>query len=270
MSFKKWLKDNSALMERTIILYNRTVNRFLREYGEVSLETLNKFVTNSFRNKRSCYVKYAFRYYLKFIGKEELYKQIVPVKVSPVKKEGVYLPAEKLFKIVNGIQEETFRMVALLQCITGGRSHDILSIEKAQIKEKKDGSLQITLITKGNKKRYVFIPKHYTNTITQFVEKYDRKYPFLKNWNKDESLRKAVDRNYRYYYNYVKESAKKLGYKNFATHDFRRNFIDDVQDITRDIRQTAVASGITVDTAIRYLNKKVGEEQLKEIIKKIR
>lgn len=268
MNFKEWLKDNSPLMERTIIMYSRTINRFLSSYDNVDLQNINKFVTDSFRNKRSCYVKYAFKYYLEFINKEEMYKKIVPVKVSPVKKEGVYLPSKKLFKIVNGIKDETFRIVALLQYITGGRSHDILGIEKTRIKENKDESLQIILIAKGNKKRYVFIPKHYVNTITKFVEKCQKKYPFLR--GDTENLRSAVDRNYRYYYNHVKASAKKLGYDKFATHDFRRNFIDDVQTATEDIRQSANVSGITVGTAIKYLNKKIEKEKSKEIIERIR
>jgi len=274
MSFKEYLLSNTSLLERTAILYDRTIKRFLREYDEATAENINKFIIDSSKNKRSLYVKYAFKYYLRYINKEEIYDKLISVKKSMKKKQGTYLSRKELMKIVNGIENKSHKIVALIQFLTGARAHDVLSIRSDEVKKDEEwmgkGVLQIRLRTKVNKERYVFIGQYYSDRIWYFIKKRNKKYPFL-DMDESEDLRKAIDRNYRYYYNSIKKSAKKCGYENFATHDFRRNFANDVYEKeTKDIRYLANALGVTETTALIYIKKKLEKDKAREIMMKIR
>jgi len=119
MNFQTWLTENTTLSERTILNYSRAIDRFLDRYDEVTIENINSFISKTNRNTRTTYVKYAFRYYLIFIGKEKEYEKVVKIKIKPRKKSGTYLSNDELLYIISNIEDETYSLVALLQYITG-------------------------------------------------------------------------------------------------------------------------------------------------------
>jgi len=258
-------------MPRTISLYERTISFFNSEYDEPTIENINKFVTDSFRINRSYYMKYAFRTYLEYLGRAEEYTKIVKIKTKPAKREGCYLSNSEIINIILGIDDEKFMHVALAQFLTGGRSHDVLGFSPTEetLVINKDFSLTMRLFPKGERRyHYTRIPERYTRTFLTFFEKHNDKYPFLV--GDTSNLVRAVDTNYRYYGEALKQAAIRSGNPSFRTHDFRRNYIDDVYKVTQDIRKTASSVGISVQTAMKYIQKKVDEKDVVDIQKQVR
>ncbi|MHA1302758.1 MAG: tyrosine-type recombinase/integrase [Candidatus Heimdallarchaeaceae archaeon] len=269
MNFQTWLTENTTLSERTILNYSRTIDRFLDRYDEVTIENINNFISKVNRNTRTTYIKYAFKYYLVYIGKDDEYVKVVKIKIKPRKKTGTYLENNILLNIVFNIEDEIYRLVALLQYITGLRADDVLDNTWRNFKENTDGSLTMTIKVKRGKEHTVFIPKKYSERITYFVETCGRKYPFLRG-ESDTHLR-LVNNNYRYYWNAVKKSAKDLGYEKFSTHDFRRNFLEDVFMKTRDPRIAQNLAGhSSMIYTMKYLKSHEDEGKLKKVVEELR
>jgi integrase len=260
--FLNYLRTQTSLSERSIKFYYWLVRKFLAEFREDSLENMNAFI------KAYPLSKFAFMYYLRFKNRENEYVKLIKTKTRLVEKEGVFLSREKLLKIVESIQDDIYRMVALLQYLTGARAHEILKLKKEDFKIENE-MLKIKLIGKGGYERVVFIPQNYKQIIWQFVSNYSREYPFLKGENK--SLEKLVYNNYIYYYMELKKAAASLGYEKFATHDFRRNFVNDIFSQTQDIRIAKNLIGhARMETTLRYLKRKISEEEYRKYIQAIR
>jgi len=229
---------------------------------------MNKFITEAFRENSSLYVKYAFNHYLQFTGRLEDYRDLVPVKSKPRKKHGVYLKKEQLLEIIENISDERYRTVALIQFLTGARAHDVFSFDKNNMWLQDDGSLKLILGIKGGREHTVFIMSKFVPRVTQFIEKVNKKNPFLR--GQSSSFTNLVNNNYRYYFTILKNAAKKCGHDAFATHDFRRNLSDDIYSITKDVGQVSKAIGVTPNTAMKYINTKVKEGDTKKLIQKVR
>lgn len=269
-TFKDWLKNNTPLLERSVNLYSRTINRFLSEYPDPSIDNINKFISESVRIKYSFYVKYAFKFFLKFLGREDDYKNIVKVKSKPTKKAGCYVSKDILESIVNGIDDPIYRTVALIQFVTGKRAHDVLGMEETNIIRLEDGALRIKFLPKGEMKEdYGFVPGNYSAVILDIVEKVGRKYPFLK--GDSATIVQLIDNNYHNYEQAIKKSASKLGIPQFGSHDFKRNFLQEVYIASgKDIYMAKDLGGHSrIETTMKYF-KRVQPEDTKEVIEKIR
>lgn len=264
--FGNWLREHTSLLESTIDSYTRVIRRFLEGYGEVTLDNINKFVSDSFRNKRSGYVKYAFREYLRAVGQYDLYGQVVKVRHKPRKKHGTFIPQEDLLRIVNKTNPEAYRIVAMIQMCTGARAHEVLAIKQADIKfNSKEKELMIVLITKGMKKQQKYIPVRFQKEIMIFTEKVNRQFPFLRG-RYSGSMKKSQYNNYRYYYAAVKRAAISVGFPEFTTHDFRRNFAEALGKIGFRIQDIQKALGHSrIETTMKYMDE--SRETHKEAVK---
>jgi len=269
MKFKTWLTENTTLGERTILNYSRAIDRFLDKYNKVTIENINRFISKINRNTRTTYVKYAFRYYLTFIGKDKEYEKVVKIKTKPRKKSGNYLPNDELLNIVFNIEDKIYRLVALLQYLTGVRADDVLDNTWRNFKVNDDGSLTVTIKVKRGKEHIVFIPEKYSKRLTYFVETCGRKYPFLR--GESDTHLGLISNNYRYYWNAVKKSARGLGHDKFSTHDFRRNFLEDVFMKTKDIRIAQNLAGhSSMMYTMKYLKSHEDEGKLKKVVEELR
>lgn len=231
--FEEWLRRTTNLGERSIRLYTRTIRRFLSLYPEVTIENINDFIFKSSKERRSVYVRYAFKYLLTFLDRKDEYKDVVSVRQPVKKRVGCYLPKEEIIKIIENIKDERYKMVALIQFLTGARAHDVLSFNKNDVIEK-DETLFLRLIPKGRRKEHiVVIPKKFKERVLNFIEVSTSEYPFLR--GDISNITRAVDNNYKYYFDALKKSAKLCGYPEFSTHDFRRNFAEDLRENETDI-----------------------------------
>ena len=238
----------------------KIIRLFFRQFSDDSVKNINKFITYPLR-------KFVFLHYLRWRGRLNDYNLIKKIRARVPKKEGVYLSREQLKQIVFSIPEERYRMAALIQFATGIRAFEALKAKKEDFEWSGD-YLKLRIIGKRNLARNVFIPKIYGEVIWNYIQNAG-KYPFLKGESKNFPT--WVENNYHYYLKAVKKAAEKLGYPDFATHDFRRNFIDDVCALTQDIRVVRVLAGHKdAKTTLRYLDKHISEEAFKEVIKKMR
>jgi integrase len=269
-TFEDWLRNNTFLLERTIRLYVRTIERFKRLFGNPTIENINRFIIESTKERRSYYVKYVFRLYLKYLGREEDYPKLVKVRQKAKKRIGCYLAKEEIMRIIDLMTDKTYRIVALIQFLTGARAHDVLSFNSKNLVRQND-DVWLGLTPKGEKRLYyVFIPKKHAKLICDFIESSGKEYPFLK--GNIENFVNAVNNNYRYYYNEVKNAAKFAGYPDFSTHDFRRNFIEDIYSREKDLR---VIKDIAGHSNIRYTMQYLKQHfetrpRIKKLIEEIR
>jgi integrase len=260
--FQNYLKTQTSLSESSAKFYYWIIKNFLAKFKEVNIENMNV------RIKEYPATKFAFKHYLNFLGRQNEANSLIKTRSRPVKREGVYLTQEEILKIVELIPDNTYKIVALLQFLTGARAAEILKLKKEDFKIEND-LLKIKLITKGNRERIVFIPEPYNKIILNFIQAKQFDYPFLKgDFNKP--LANLVRNNYIYYYNQLKKVVSDLGYENFATHDFRRNFVNRILDKTNDIRiANAMIGHAKMESTLRYLNKKISQEEYIKLIKEL-
>lgn len=271
MEFREWMTNNTNLMYRSIRLYSWVIDYFNKTAEDDSIEEINKFLANITRDKRLSYVKSAFKQYLTFKGRVSEYKDIIKIKQRANKSIGCYLSVDEIERIVNKMRDKRYRMVALIQFITGARAHDVLGFMRSNIVYN-DGILLMKLYPKGEKKEYiVFIPKKYSAEVKNFMEKSKSEYPFLTNVY--GSMTAAIDRNYIYYWKVLKESARYCSHPEFSSHDFRRNFAEDLYEKEKDIRKVRDILGhSSVMYTIRYIdgNLKTAEKERINLSEKIR
>lgn len=268
--FENWLRNNTTLKERTIINYRRTIERFFDGYRQPTVKNMNEFISRINRTTMTTYIKYAFKYYLRYIEKEEDYKNLVGVRVKPRKKEGVYIPKDDLLNIVMNIENRTYRLVALIQYLTGARAGDVLRFSYNNLVVNDDGTLKLRLRITKTDEYSVFIGTKYAGRLRDYIETCGRKYSFL--LGDSDSLRKLVDNNYRYYWNALKKSATSFGYPKFATHDFRRNLAEDARISTNDdmVAVKNLLGHKRIETTLKYIRQKRSEKENKELAMELR
>ena len=229
-SYREHLKNNSGLLPRSQKKYVNIIRAFLRKQGdgEISQE-INKFLSD----REDAFYKYAFKYFLKLIEREDAYSKLIKIRIRPAKRHGVFISRADQIKILVNLPNDKCYAVAVIQFYTGARSHDVLGLGKKDIVLKPEG-ITFYFRAKGEKENIGFISSDFpgVKVIYDFIQNSKRPYPFLQGKNKN--IISLIDNNYRYYYNAVKEAAIRAGFKGFNTHDFRRNFGTALYRITKD------------------------------------
>lgn len=261
-AFRDYLKEKTS--ESSAYTYCKVISTFLKFFGNDSVENMNLYIEKYWLSK------YAFIHYLRFLGRENDIEKLKKGKRGVTKREGVYLERERLKEIIFSIPETHWRVVALLQYLTGARAKDVLRTKKEWIEKIEDDEkigLKIKMLQKGNRFKVSFIPKEFKNYIWEFVES-SGEYPFLKYYSKKGSLETSLSNNYVYYWKALKNAAVSWGYNMFAPHDFRRNFLDLAYTIFKDIRKVRELAGHrNLNWTFLYLKKRIEETELKDAIR---
>lgn len=227
--FREWLRANTNLLEGSINLYVRTIRSFLDKYPEINLDNINDFVSKSFRQSHSYYVKYSFRPFLQYMDQEDLYKKIVPVKMKPRKKLGKYLPEEMIRQIIQNIRKQEMQDIATLQYATGARARGIITLKEENIdKDFDENVIRLRLEEKGGKESMTFLDRRYGIVLDKYMRG-SPGYLFLPGrlvHAEEPELERAINTKRTYFYNKLRESAMELGHDHFGTHDFRRNVVE--------------------------------------------
>lgn len=228
--FKDWMVDNTKLAAGSILSYDRTIRQYFRHYANLKIEHVNNFIAKRFREKRSYYVKYAFKYFFQYVGDNQLYTKLVSVKTQPRKSHGTYLPDHIMRSIIKGIRHEMYRDIATLQYSVGARAHEIISIREENINQiEANGKpiISIWIQGKGKKERQVFL----SISIKPMLQKYLRGktgFIFINVTNPEDEfeVNRIINNHRTYYYNELMKSAKEHGVDKLGTHDHRRNVAD--------------------------------------------
>lgn len=256
--YKQWLKRNTDLSISSILLYYRTAKEFKEKHGRITIDKLNEFISDKFRNKQNFHAKYALKHWLKYQGKSKWYRQLVKVKVRPRKKRGRYKPDEVILKIVGLIKKEVFRDIGKLQFATGCRAHEIIRLREEMIDFDFEKSARARITQKGSKEGTIF----FNRTLAKILRKYLKGSPgflFLDRSLEDqgeEKLHIATQTMRQTYYRALDKASKELDPEGFATHDFRRNVAEKLRKIYNNdillVKKTFNHSRI--ETTMRYFD----------------
>lgn len=265
--FKEWLQGNSTLLPRSIRQYDKVIHAFIGEYGmAVTLENINSFLLK----KNISFYRFAFKHFLEFLNRGDVYFKIVKLKRKPKKRFGFYTDKDKIIQLINRITDRKFYLVARIQFLTGARTHDVFGLKKEGDYRIKKNGLIIYLMTKGERKEPYLIPFPEAKEIIDFLEYSNEEYPFLR--GSSNNLTTWIDNNYRYYLRTIVEVSEAMGLHGFRPHDFRRNFASYVYGFSgKDIHYTKEAlRHKDIKHTTEYLSTITKEEESKKIIEKLR
>lgn len=253
--FSDWMRTNTSLSESSIRLYTRTIRSFFKKNDSLDLDSINQFVSSSFRTSRSYYVKYAFKHYLTYKRKKTWYLDLVNVKMRPRKRFGKYLERKKIQEIIEGIEDSQHKDIALIQYATAARAREIITLQEENIDLGYSlDTMRIRLEAKGGKERITFLAKI---PFAKIIKKYTgSKTPYLfinADPQDPEDIERVVKNERTYYYNSLNSSAASQGIKGFGTHDFRRNAANTLMKKTKDLRLLQKVLGhASITTTVRY------------------
>src|SRR3990167_6989658 len=244
--------------------YNKAIKELTEAYGDnPSIEQLDNFILKKCR-KRQAWVKYAIKYYLKFIGREDDYKLLSKAKILLSIRPKNFLPKHKIVEIIDNIENERHKAIANIQFYTGARANEIISINKRRQREEvlPNGNkiYTITIAGKGQKPRTIYLNERLWQSIKPYIEKC-RNYPFLEKNNSGMFLGEPIsflsfwtkaETEYHNYLISLKKAAMKCGI-NPGTHDLRRSFAELIRQETGDIFKVQKALGhSSINTTLKY------------------
>jgi len=271
--FEKYLKEETFHKVLTRRMETFTIGRFLmltqlhRKLGKMPEKALEhemvKGIVAILKKKREDYLLPALRHYLLWKGFEDLALRIPKIPQSHRKKNPPTLTEEDLKRIEenfpNGKWAERFKMVYLIQKMTGARASMVLKLRLQDIKLFDNYAV---LLMRGKARRTdkliktVIFEKEAVEKLRSYIENYDLNwdYIFLKPPTKSTPLYKKILSAYVSYLSFLKKACAKAGV-NIGTHDLRRYFIYKFYEASgHDIEATRKAVGHSnISTTSIYL-----------------
>jgi integrase len=265
--YKEWLIKNTNLLENSIELYVRTAARFCREHNEITRQTLNEFISKSFRKSRSYYVKYALREFLRYKKKGKLYRGLVSVKERPRVRRGTYAQPEILETLFGAIDNREHSDKARIQYATFARAFEIISIREEGIEwDYKPNVIKIIVTKKGGHEDNIFLDRKTFEPILRRYTKGRPGYLFLHrslSYASEEVRARAINTARQAYYRAIQRAAAAVGLKGFGTHDLRRNAAERAKkDNVNPFVLKKIMRHARMETTIRYLDE--GSEDVEQ------
>jgi len=281
--FKEWLKEKRRLMDSTIYQYYSILKLFFIEVDDRDdIEKYNWFLAKYTHKRRSTHYYSVIKAYVRFKfqndakTREEWIDDLLrPKKFKTIKRERRHLEDDKLIQIVNQLESDKHRMIAIIQALTPLRAGDVLSLRRSDaIFEEYEGKKAMRLVVtgKGDKRIVVYIFDVVAQEILQtYFDKYDKEslniankhtedYVFLTFSHADSSNNPNALKwaNYMAYWRDLKLATKKSGVvdpKYFSTHDFKRCIARKIWQKYKDVDLLRRAlNHDNASTTFRYLN----------------
>lgn len=244
--FRLWLEEKRKLADSSIMTYIDVIKRFVsRDLDLEKLESYNNFIIQYSIKKRNSHYYSALRWYIEFkihdsAIKSNLLKGLIvpPMGRTDYVRERRHLTEEEIFMLINRLERDKHKVIALMQSVTGVRAGDVLRLKRDNIMPedyKGKEVLRINFIGKGKKRNVVFVhdlitQKYIMDYITT-VFNYDNYY-FVElgsmrgRRGKIRDSNALIRMNYMWFWQDVKQALESIGVnkEEFATHDFRRCF----------------------------------------------
>lgn len=287
LAFEHWLREKKRISEQTIYYYVLTINKFLSQipenYDPGNIDNYNWFVAFRAYKRRSAYVYSVIKAFISFKFQNDpntrdhiLENLIKPKRHKNFKRERSYLDDEKLMEIINSLEVDRHRIIAIIQVLTGVRSGDALSIRRDSIfieDYNKKRVMRLKIVGKGEKQNivYIFDPMA-IKVIEDYLDWYDsEKQKITHNFYEDyiflDMGKHRIGRVYKFFlirrlnYNkYLKDlhnAIEKCGVvdkKFFSTHDFRRCFARKAWEKYKDVdKLRRILNHSDASTTLRYL-----------------
>ena len=252
----EWLITKKQLKPSSLRVYRIVCVVFISEnYDRLDdINAYNDYIIKKGIKQRSPHVhamlKSFIQFYIQDAGKRHtmIENLITPEFFDGPLTEKKYLSEDQIINVINSLQKPKFKIVSLIQNITGARAGDVLSIKRGNIiPELYEGKnvLKIVIDGKGNKRNVVYIHdpliqtlimdyiiKHIENIDFYFLNKYTNWYHSVH--GKEAML---IKNNYKAYMRDLDRALKLNGLssKEFGTHDYRRCFARRVWSKYKDL-----------------------------------
>lgn len=272
--FEIYLRDRLNFSDSSIYIYIQCMRKFLETNPDLSdIDSYNQFlITFSIKKRNTHYYSILKRFIQWKISDKKLQDKILSDLIRPpirydTKTERKHLTEDKILEIINALEKEKHRIVAIIQNLTGVRAGDVLRLKTGNIlPEEYDGKpiLRLNIVGKGKKKTTVFLHDEIAQGLVwNYIMKNSgaHNHFFITSHQKNdgeylEDIYKLIRLNYWYYWKDMKQAlnANGINFNDFATHDFRRCFARRVWEKYKDIQ---VLQGLLhhkhADTTMRYL-----------------
>ena len=268
---------NLGLSASTVYNYSGATYQFLKLSPDINqIEDYNEFLIKVMArsNKRGNFYYYALKHFIEYKLedkqlRERLIKQLIKPENRDPKTPRIYLSKEKRVEVINLLQLEKHKIIALIQMMTGLRVGDILRLKKGSIQYEDYQNkrvLRIDVISKRQRKTSSYVINEASiEMISEYlglneeVEVNKDEYYFL---NNERLLKRNCNEYLMIKSGYIKYwvdlkmalNSAKIDLNKFSTHDWRRCFSRDVFEEYKDI---TVLQGVLghrdISTTARYL-----------------
>jgi len=273
--FEEYLREKKNLKDSSIYQYIQVIGRFLATQPNVEeLKDYNEFLIKYSIKKRNSHYYSILKTYIEWkITDSSLKNRLLAGLVLPpirrdVAHERRYLPEEKILEIINHLNSNKHRIIALIQTVTGVRAGDILRLKKGGIVSEIYNEQTITrlnIVGKGDKRNVVPI---YDKVVQSMIWDYILNYPgaddyyfltlgTMKRRYGGGTEYKLYSMNYHWYWEDLNQAlqAANISKEDFATHDFRRCFARRAWEKWHDVeRLRRVLNHSNVATTMGYLD----------------
>jgi integrase len=189
---------------------------------------VNSFVALKVR-KRQPSVRYAVKYFLRWLGRGE--GDLVRARVFDPKREKFFLCRDDRLRLLDCVVGDVFRLVAVIQERTGVRAMAALSVLRRNVRREEDGCVRLLVREKGERFRSVFLGGEFWVLFEPFLEGDRAGYLFLgddvvglDDWLVQGKLKSLYNR----YLLALQGAAARAGLPRIGTHDFRRSKADEL------------------------------------------
>ncbi len=273
--YSDYLKEKRMIAESTIEVYTATISMFLTTNPDlVSIDDYNNFIIKMAIKKRCYHAYYAIKSFIEYkIEDSALRVKILEAIIKPemrkdIQQERRYLSEEDILSVINSLQNEKHKIIALIQTLTGVRVGDILRLKRDNIMPeiyKNTPVLRLNITGKGRKRNVVYIHDEVAqeiilNYITNNYNYNDYYFITLGIWKGRKgdisNEFKLARMNYIWFWMDLKEALEKnlIKREDFATHDFRRCFARRAWESWKDIQVLQnLLNHAEPTTTMRYL-----------------
>jgi len=268
--YEDYLLKNTSLSASSILKYVGEINNYFQHHDELRVSTVNEYLIKRYRDKKGLLVKYAFKHLFKQLGHLERYADLDSFKKNNKKRIYKSYDGEVVRNIIKHIKNRMYKDIAILQVVSGMRSHDILTMRHEHVDPDTNRAI---IIAKGGREIFIEFPAEVMQKIILQYRKPTRGYMFLS--PKIEQLEgikqyKRIQSLKQWYYQQVKQAAVEVGCPEFGTHDFRRCFADTHYRINpnlRDLQSRLGHANITTTTIYLPPFSKEAKETMHKVAK---
>lgn len=254
--FEIWLGEKRQLAESSVYVYVKSVEKFLVKNPDLErIEDYNDFLIEMSIKKRCSHFYSAIKAFIDFkFGDSSTKTKLIENLIKPrerhdIVRERKHLNEEQILEVINYLDKQKHRVIAIIQSLAGPRAGDILRLKKGGIVPEEYGGkpvLRLNLVGKGRKRNVVYIHDEVAqaivlNYITEnsgygdyyFIELSPKRN---RHGNVDNEFA-LTKMNYQWFWADLKQALYTAGIKreDFATHDFRRCFARRVWEKYKDV-----------------------------------
>lgn len=275
IEFKEFL-IRKQLNEDSIYQYIKSLQRFLVKNPDIyDINSYNNFIIEECINKRKSLVYSVIIAYIKFkindsAIRNKLLENIIRPKIRlDIKRERQYLNEEKIFKVINSLEQLKHKVIALIMHLTGVRIGDIMKLKDGKIFFEEEDNKSIIRLAITGKRGKRNVPYIYDEVAQQIILNYLQNYPsetgyyflelgkFKNRTGSSDDVYKLYKMNYHWCWEDLKQalSANSINRDEWALHDFRRCFARRAYiKFDKDIQVLrSLLNHSNVSTTLRYL-----------------